>query len=61
MSDKGNREREHLYDQQPLLSGIEPELDLRNVNFATGENHYINEYRPASINQLHDVEDSYEV
>lgn len=37
-----NLKEENTNNKQVNL-GLDPELDLRNVNFATGENHYLND------------------
>ncbi|MFT4412976.1 hypothetical protein ACLM5H_03855 [Fredinandcohnia humi] len=29
--------------EEQLVNQLDPELDLRNINFATGENKYLNE------------------
>nr|WP_309100298.1 hypothetical protein [Fredinandcohnia onubensis] len=29
--------------EEKLVNQLDPELDLRNINFATGENEYLNE------------------
>ncbi|WP_189655254.1 hypothetical protein [Bacillus sp. HNG] len=29
--------------EEQLVNQLDPELDLRNINFATGENEYLNE------------------
>ncbi|MFS0863695.1 hypothetical protein [Fredinandcohnia sp. 179-A 10B2 NHS] len=42
-----NRDREFLNmtqsKEEQLVNQLDPELDLRNINFATGENRYLNE------------------
>lgn len=35
--------KEENTKNNPLNHGLDPEMDLRNVNFATGENHYLSE------------------
>ncbi|MEH7237251.1 hypothetical protein [Bacillus sp. JJ1562] len=30
--------------EEQLVNQLDPELDLRNINFATGENEYLNEH-----------------
>jgi hypothetical protein len=35
--------KEENTKNKQLNHGLDPELDLRNINFATGENHYLNE------------------
>ncbi|QOR66048.1 hypothetical protein IM538_20070 [Cytobacillus suaedae] len=35
--------KEENTNKHKLNLGLDPELDLRNVNFATGENHYLSE------------------
>lgn len=42
----GFKDRENELDfmnQVDFVSRLDPELDLRNINFATGENKYLNE------------------
>lgn len=32
----------HLSKEEEFVNQLDPELDLRNINFATGENQYLN-------------------
>jgi len=32
------------YNHEELVNTLDPEMDLRNINFATGENRYLTEH-----------------
>ncbi len=42
-TDRRDRSYHDEYYQETHANGLDPELDLRNINFATGENKYLNE------------------
>ncbi|WP_449537416.1 hypothetical protein [Ferdinandcohnia sp. Marseille-Q9671] len=37
-----DRQKVNQSKEEQLVNQLDPELDLRNINFATGENEYLN-------------------